>query len=302
MASYYQVLGLPDSATVLEVKRAYRSLARKYHPDVNPDTDANEKFQRIEEAYRMIMSGKGRATRWNAYAEAKKRQEEKKRAAQQERIRRARAFAQKLKEQREQSYLETLRRGTTWLLTSIVILFTFYTFDKFYQLFKVNENPSYAWGVITNAKTRNATFEFYVNGVKMENTIYLRKSFTEVVTPNGMPLEEGHEFRVKYNADFPDYSTLDFTQYTPEVAQRYMEMVFAKMRQAPKFKDFSEEALVCFIVEIYREMGSVGLAKLYFFNEPLVENWRYNGLKFAMFKKSELYKRSKQSCLDKSVE
>ncbi len=42
---YYQTLGVAKSASAEEVKRAYRNLAKKYHPDVNKAADASQKFQ-----------------------------------------------------------------------------------------------------------------------------------------------------------------------------------------------------------------------------------------------------------------
>jgi curved DNA-binding protein len=47
---YYQILGVPKNADEKEIKQAYRRLARKYHPDVNPDKKAQEKFKEINEA------------------------------------------------------------------------------------------------------------------------------------------------------------------------------------------------------------------------------------------------------------
>jgi len=52
---YYEVLGLARTASVDEIKKAYRTLARKYHPDVNPgDKTAEEKFKELNEAYAVL--------------------------------------------------------------------------------------------------------------------------------------------------------------------------------------------------------------------------------------------------------
>lgn len=52
---YYNVLGLTSSATADEVKKAYRKLARKYHPDLNPnDVSAQRKFQEVNEANEVL--------------------------------------------------------------------------------------------------------------------------------------------------------------------------------------------------------------------------------------------------------
>ena len=52
---YYETLGVARSATADEIKKAYRKLARKHHPDVNPnDKSAEEKFKEISEAYEVL--------------------------------------------------------------------------------------------------------------------------------------------------------------------------------------------------------------------------------------------------------
>lgn len=51
---YYKVLGIDKNATADEVKKAYRKLARKYHPDVSKDADAEARFKEVAEAYEVL--------------------------------------------------------------------------------------------------------------------------------------------------------------------------------------------------------------------------------------------------------
>ncbi len=59
---YYEVLGVQRNATPEEIKKAYRRLARQYHPDVNKTDDAAERFKEINEAYEVLSDNQKRAT------------------------------------------------------------------------------------------------------------------------------------------------------------------------------------------------------------------------------------------------
>src|SRR3990172_5180721 len=58
---YYQALGVGRKASQAEIRKVYRRLARKYHPDVNPgDKRAEERFKKITEAYEVLSDPKKR--------------------------------------------------------------------------------------------------------------------------------------------------------------------------------------------------------------------------------------------------
>jgi molecular chaperone DnaJ len=67
---YYEVLGVDKSASAEEIKKAYRQLAKKYHPDLNPgDKDAEEKFKEVNEAYE-VLSDSDKKARYDQFGHA----------------------------------------------------------------------------------------------------------------------------------------------------------------------------------------------------------------------------------------
>lgn len=67
---YYEVMGVPKNATDDEIKKAYRKLAKKYHPDLNPgDKTAEEKFKELNEAYE-VLSDKDKKARYDQFGHA----------------------------------------------------------------------------------------------------------------------------------------------------------------------------------------------------------------------------------------
>ena len=66
---YYEILGVDKTADEKEIKKAYRNLARKYHPDVCEDDDAEEKFKEVSEAY-AVLSDSEKRQRYDKFGHA----------------------------------------------------------------------------------------------------------------------------------------------------------------------------------------------------------------------------------------
>lgn len=81
---YYSILGVPKNASQDDIKKAYRKLARKYHPDINPnDEEAKRKFQQVNEANEVLSNPENRK-KYDEYGENWKHAEEYEKARQQQ--------------------------------------------------------------------------------------------------------------------------------------------------------------------------------------------------------------------------
>lgn len=120
LKKYFDILGLPESASPQEIRKQFRGLAMRYHPDKNTTPNAKEKFLQLTEAYEILIGKK------NAPVELTARNRAKKEKSAEERMREAKKkhFDQLYKEQQEnERYFKGLFIGRKWrILKNISIL------------------------------------------------------------------------------------------------------------------------------------------------------------------------------------
>src|SRR5258707_7670761 len=112
---YYKVLGVNKNATQEEIKSAYRKLARKLHPDLNPnDKEANKKFQQVNEANE-VLSDPEKRKKYDKYGkdwEHADQFEQARRSQQQSRPAGGSAFAESFGESGFSDFFESLFGGS----------------------------------------------------------------------------------------------------------------------------------------------------------------------------------------------
>lgn len=129
---YLEVLGLTPGATKPQIKKAYRQLSKRYHPDVNKDENAREKFIEINEAYKFLTAVGPRPSTIRSSAQAYDYDTHNK--AYEEWRRRARVFAQKKAEdaaRRQIELIKMLLQGMNVLAILVVSFNVLLTIDYF---------------------------------------------------------------------------------------------------------------------------------------------------------------------------
>lgn len=123
MLHYYKILNVPPDAPKAKIKRAYYKLAKEYHPDVNPDPDAKDKFIEINEAYEILVNTD--ASRLRHYQKHNKGPTKKETA---EAKRNAQRKAQMSAEQFRKYQLHLInsdKKLFTYMLASVLVMISF---------------------------------------------------------------------------------------------------------------------------------------------------------------------------------
>ncbi len=290
MKQYYDILGLPNNAGKQAIKAAYRKLALKYHPDVNKAPNAEEKFLEISEAYEILISPNIISVK--KFEKAKKKQQEEIRKARERAKANMRKRHDEFKEQEEKEQSRQYTIGIYIFVSIILLMIVSYT--SYYSWFNLQAytNSDTAIGQVTFVDYRSYVIRILVNGESYEMTKNGNRSFKDLNGDNGMPMEIGEEFLVVYNKEDPDYFDVLFEPISRQTLRIYEQItvpVIVEWLTQEGLKNDDYHAL-CTFRHLYNTFGAEGLAAMYFYNEPLIENPEHNSWTFESFSNQQLFK------------
>ncbi|MCB0482061.1 MAG: J domain-containing protein [Flavobacteriales bacterium] len=194
MRQYFQILGLPNGSSVPEIKKRYRELVLRYHPDVNKSDSAHEDFIRIKLAYEKLMGDHLGVENLYAQYQAKKNPPgrtqgyEESDTEYKERMReRARQFARERYKEARETELRVFRwltKGVIWKLVrfcaGVSVLFALITLFEFWlpphqDTYQISSKVYYEYF------QRNTLFSDNAGSVDVPELVFIKVAKSDVV-------------------------------------------------------------------------------------------------------------------------
>lgn len=281
MHRYYQILELQPGASQEQLKRAYRRLAMLYHPDVNKDPGAKERFLLISEAYNYLSNPPKVSFTATSTAEQNSR-------AEAERVKRAKAAATKAARQR---YAEFKRRkeiaqsraysqAITSLVAILLMVGAIYFGYAYVNKWYVNQQPQETICTVIKRGVRHFWVEYEVDGETYVKKLAGTRGKFLLVSPNGMPVFMEEQFVLVHRTDNPKRCYIDFNRITPLTMDVYLDVV--KKPIAQQFAlDAEDPRIECVSLLTFNNYGIEGLADLFFWQESFLENVSNNSITCA---------------------
>lgn len=289
------MLGLPLGASKSDIKRAYRKLALKYHPDRNPSPAARERFIAITKAYDYLMDPP-KISPAVYQKQAQQRAERAQRQARAESVRKARMRYAAYKKMREIEQGRAYSQALTFLIAVVCLGLAAYFGSKYFNYWYVHQNPAETVCRVINFNHNSFTVKYVTNSGAYTTTFSGGHFKNTLLSPNGMPVMIGCEFLVIYNKDNPTWCELDDEKITQNTLKKYIYITSFEIAKQHNIKR-NNNRVECLALQVYHNFGVDGLADLYFWKAPVLENISNNSRTYKSLLKNKTYQRITQNCL-----
>lgn len=296
MTSYYRILGLSSGASKAEIKRAYRKLALKYHPDHNKEPGAKERFLAVTEAYNYLMDPPSQSFQSSAKKTGRSADEERRKRARAKAKAAARQRYTAFKKQQEVEQSRAYSQAVTIFVAIVLLIGAFYFGRKYFVQWQVNSDPAQTICTVVNHDARNILVSYHVDGTRYLKKYSGTRSKMWLVTPNGMPVVNGAEFTIRYKKTNPSWAILLDEDFTPKTLDLYVETI--RFEVAKNMQVDADDARVeCLSLMAFEAFGIDGLANLFFWKESPLENFSHNSSTYESMEESAEFQRIMKDCL-----
>lgn len=303
MKRYYEILGLQEGASKKEIKRAYRQMAMRYHPDLNPGKESENKFLEVLEAYEYLMGirqmneGKGMS-----YEDLQKFYELMKKAAEEKAKREYREKVRQFKKEKDRKQAEEYRKAVYILVAILVLSFSSWQGYRFFVNLMINQDPVAVEAVVTGIGMKRMEYQFPTPEGTFEDNRYVSSVGIQMLAGNGLPLKTGDRFEVVFSRDNPKYHRFNYEKVSTQTMSRYFQMVSATLiyLNTEDWEGLSDEEkkvkAACITTLVFSRYGYDGLSTIYFNNGNVLENFSNNSLSWYYMKNSDEYAEIVEAC------
>lgn len=309
MKHYYQILGLPAGASKDEIKKAYRKMAMRYHPDRNPGPEAKKKFMEVLEAYEYLTGFRKmkKGPRLSPddlqkfYDLMQKAAEEKAKERYRERVRQFR------KEQDKKQAAE-FQKGIFVLIGIVVAAVSIWQGSKFYQNLVINRDPVVVQATVTGLAVKRMIYEFPIGDSLVEERLYVSNYGLDMLAENGMPLKPGDRFELIFSQSQPDYHKINFEKVSSETMRRYLQLAANSILKMYKeeWSDLSERdqkvRASCISLLVFEKYRFDGLSTIYFHKANPLENLSHNSWRWYFMQSGDQFENIRATCRADSMQ
>ncbi len=305
MKRYYQILGISEGATKSDIKKAYRKMALKYHPDVNKGPGAEAKFLSILEAYEYLIgirkikqNRKGPMPTDESdkvYEAARKAAEAKAKAQYRERVRKFRA-------EQEKKQTAEYQKATFILVGIVVLALAIWQGYRFLNSLMINNNPVVVQATVVDLEMKRMIYRFPVGDKTVTERMYVSNLGAEMLTATGLPIKIGDSFELTYSYGYPQFHKVNFERVSTHTMKNYVVATTKSLEQiyshdwAHLGEQDKIERAACITFHVFDIYGYSGLANIIYHDVNLLENFSNNSWKWNRMIEDEKYKSILDSC------